>query len=117
MPSSPAEPTGAAALRELSQRYDQAYEALARDDLARVGRLLQETETMLSQLQQLGRDPVNAALHRQATESHGRLMGALDGSMAGVQLELGRIRQGRRALRGYGALVTHRLGNRVESRG
>jgi hypothetical protein len=113
MPSSLAE-NSSLALCALRQRYDQAYEALVRDDLDRVGLLLQETEAMLATLTA----PIEgdaAVLHRQATDSQGRLMAALDGSMTAVQEELGRVRRGKRALQGYGARVDG-LGERHESR-
>jgi hypothetical protein len=114
MPSSLAELPGPVTLRGLCQRYDQAYEALVRDDLERVALLLQETEAMLATLTA----PIEgdaALLHRQASDSQGRLMAALDGSMAAVQSELGRVRRGKRALQGYGARGDG-LGVRHESR-
>ena len=118
MPSSPAESPLADSLRGLCQRYDQAYEALVRDDLDRVGRLLHEADDLLAAVTQLataGAAPGD--LHRQATDSHGRLLAALGGSMAAVQQELGRVRLGRRALQGYGARGGAGLGVRLESRG
>lgn len=118
MPSSLAEIQGATALRGLCQRYDQAYEALVRSDLERVGALLHETEGLLATLTTpIDGDPGVVVLHRQASESQGRLMAALDGSMAAVQEELGRVRQGRRVLVGYGARGEDGLGDHVESRG
>jgi hypothetical protein len=118
MPSSPAESALADSLRGLCQRYDLAYEALVRDDLDRVGVLLQEADRLLAAVTQLAPGAtVPADVHRQATDSHGRLVAALGGSMAAVQADLGRVRLGRRALQGYGARGADRVGDRIESRG
>lgn len=114
MPSRPSDaPTGSTdALRQVTQLYDQAYEALARGDLDRVTALLLQSETMLQEAQQATIDPVT---HARAIEAHGRLHAAmqrLHGEMGG---ELAQVRQGQRALRGYSG---HRgdIGRRVESR-
>lgn len=115
MPSSPAE-LAAEILQGLTARYDQAYEALVRDDLERVATLLQETADLMQRLPASSAgDPRAAELHRHASESQGRLLAAIHGSMDAVQQELARIRHGQRALQGYGDHGGPGVGGHIES--
>ena len=99
MPSSPAEQ----ALRQLTERYDQAFEALKRDDMARVEGILADTDALVAQLpDRLPDEAELRALHTRATESHGRLVAAMRELHGAIHDELGSVRRGRKALKGYG---------------
>lgn len=112
MPSSPAE-SGGQLLQQLTQLYDHAYEALVRDDVDRVGLLLQQTEALLTNL---GHGAVAAVARDAAIAAHGRLQAAMRKAHTEVGQELALVRTGCRVLHGYAASADH-LGQRLESRG
>lgn len=117
MQSSPAEDRITAALRAIALGYDQAYEALVRDDLERVAVLLDETAQALQVLTPIrNAGPTQATAHRLAMESQGRLMAAMDGAMAATAEELSVVRRGRHALKGYATASAGVPGEQVESR-
>jgi hypothetical protein len=117
MPPSPASATAAKTiLRATAARWDQAYEALRRDDDDRVGALLDEVDALLPGLTPPADDDAEAAaLRRGAAEAHGRLLAGIVQSIAELRGELGLARKGQRLLAGYRD-PTLGIGERVESR-
>jgi hypothetical protein len=115
MPSSPTDGTEAR-LRALACHYDQAYEALARDDVRQAADRIEAAGALVQALGSRTLDPATSQLHKAAAESHARLRSALTASLAATEAELGRVRQGRRVLKGYGDLAPGTLGDHVESR-
>lgn len=122
MPSSPASPGGAPhvdvpfRLRELTACWDQAYEALARADVARAGDLLAIAEEHLRDLPAAASDDAECArLRALATAAHGRLASGMRAGLDALAGELANLRRGQKALHGYSG-PSHGLGNRVESR-
>ena len=106
MPSSPTDVT----LGALATAYDEALEALLRDDVRRVAALLEVAEQHLTELgtadaEAFGED--STALHHRARNGHGCLVDALSRARETTLEELRRVRDGRRAMRSYGR-VAHR---------
>lgn len=112
MPSSPAE-SAELQLQLLTRLYDQAYEALVRDDVDRVGALLHETEALLAQI---GNCAVPTRTRDDALAAHGRLQSAMRRAHTETGQELAQVRTGCKVLHGYAASADH-LGQRLESRG
>ncbi|MBX3462682.1 MAG: hypothetical protein KF830_05900 [Planctomycetes bacterium] len=106
MASSPAEPESKVgfALQEAAVCWEQAFEALARGDLDQVDALLAiAAEHVAAAGDGSGDTPAEALLRQTALGAFGRLHHGMLAGLDGLRGELGRIRQGARALRGYGS--------------
>ena len=91
------------ALQELIACWDQSYEALARGDLVQVEALLGVAQEHMAAAGNGSADSSDEArLRSDAATANGRLQHGLRVGMTSVQDELGRTRQGSKALRGYG---------------
>ncbi len=99
MPSSPAEQR----LARISDAYNQALEAILRDDIERVESLLQLCEQDLIGLQDAARDNVvEQGLRDQAITAYGRLLDALKQARTVTLGELEKIQIGKQLLARYG---------------
>ncbi|MCR9245001.1 MAG: hypothetical protein NXI31_08205 [bacterium] len=110
MASSPTESPTTFALQELIACWDQGYEALARGDLERVTALLTIADGQLRGLAAQDDDtPSESELRERAMTSRGRLEHGVRAGLQSVGQELGKVRQGSRALDGYKAPITDRI--------
>lgn len=91
------------ALLALTGVYDHAFEALHRNDLARVEALIDEADEILAELAELDEDSeLTHALRDKARERYGCLMSALSSARSDVRAELADARRARKALRAFG---------------
>jgi hypothetical protein len=111
MPSSPADAT----LRELTAVYEDALHALAGGDLEACARSLDRGEALLASPHGAADAELLAELIHGARAAQARLLLVLAGMHRDVGDELARVRQGRRALAGYGG--ARETGGRVRSDG
>jgi hypothetical protein len=103
------------ALQELAACWDQGFEALSRSDLEGVAALMEIAEGHLRDLPPANADSiVEQRLRNAAMAARGRLAHGLQSGLSAVRDELGKVRQGARALHGYkqpadglGARVRH----------
>ncbi len=121
MASSPADPgeriaaagTVAFALRELAACWDQAYDALCRGDLERVGALLDVAHEHVVTAGDGTHDGAGEARSRRdALAARGRLEHGMRAGITAVADELARCRAGGKVLRGY-ASPGHGVGDHV----
>lgn len=100
----PPEPSAVAfALQELTACWSQAYEAMARGDLHAVAALLDQADAQLAAAGDASADSAaEAGARSRAASAHGRLQHAMRAGLDGLREEIGRSRQGQKALRGYG---------------
>jgi len=93
-------------LAALAAAYDQALEALLRDDLPRVANLLDQADDHLQALATADptgdREAAIEAVRQRAGASLGCLRAALSRARDLTRDELRQLREGRRALRSYG---------------
>ena len=90
-------------LREIARLYDGALEALMRDDLARVERLLGQADGMLDALGANPPSDLPLEEWEKTQESLGRLLSAMGNVREHTLDELNRVRHGKHALKRYGA--------------
>lgn len=110
----------AATLRTLTSGWDAALEAVLQGDLDRVGTVLAQNGALLAAPPPhapgaSANDAELERLHRDATAAHARLAAVLRAAQDAVATELGKVRNGRRALGGYAGQAP-RLGDRCQSR-
>lgn len=86
----------------LSRAWDRALEAAASSDLDSVTEMLDATEHLLAAAPTATPGPDDESARQEALAAHARLHVVLQGSRDEVEQEMGRLRQGRRALHGYG---------------
>ena len=97
MPSSPTE-----SFEDLARLYDQAFEALRRDDVERVGLLIDRAEHRLSELPATQHDDHELGeLRRKARESLNCLVDAIGQAQSAARDELRKVREGRKVIAGY----------------
>lgn len=89
-------------LAALAAAYDQALEALFRDDLPRVANLLDQADDHLQALTAADPTTVHGAGIDGARDSFGCLRDALSRARDLTRDDLRQLREGRRALRSYG---------------
>lgn len=88
----------------LSRAWDEALAATACDDLATCGEMLDAAEQLLAAAPSAVPGADDESAKQDALAAHARLSAVLQGSLAEAQEEMGRVRQGRRALHGYGGV-------------
>lgn len=90
------------ALHELIACWNQAHEAMARDDLDQVTGLLEQAESHARAAGDGADDtPDERKLRQQAATTFGLLQHAMKAGLEGIRKELGQQRRGKKALRGY----------------
>ncbi len=90
------------ALQEVTACWDQAYEALVRGDLERVGALMDIAGEHLAKVGSPADDgPEEARCRNEAVAARGRLEHGMHTGLGGLQDELARVRKGARTLQGY----------------
>lgn len=121
MPSSPADPRHGEAepldlvLRAVARAYDEALVAAAADDLDGCARLLTAADLLLAAPSAPAAGGVSLEqLRDDARAAHARLTAVLRELHHDTGEELGRARNGRKALAGYAG--SRSLGDRIESR-
>ena len=86
----------------LSRAWDRALEAAASSDLDGCSELLDAADHLLAAAPAAIPGPDDESARQDALAAHARLHAVLQGSRDEVEQEMGRLRQGRRALHGYG---------------
>ncbi|HEB53919.1 MAG TPA: hypothetical protein ENI87_11760 [bacterium] len=102
------------ALQELTACWTQAFEAMGRGELGAVASLLDQADAHLAAAGDGNSDsPTEARLRTEAAQAHALLQHAMQSGLDGIKTELGQLRRGAKALRGYDR-AEKALGRRFE---
>ena len=102
------------ALQELTACWTQAFEAMGRGELGAVASLLDQADAHIATAGDGTHDsPTEADLRTQCAQAHALLQHAMQSGLDGIKTELGQLRRGAKALRGYDRAEAD-LGRRLE---